>query len=391
MNMKLPLRILTGMAIASTVVPAQTAERYDADRPAIKSDQRLQIDRTERITHPAKASEIIGKEVNNLLNEKLGKVDELAVDVESGRVALVIINTGGVLGVGGKTVAVPPQSLLFKEGSKALQLNTDSAKLKAAPTFEMSKWKETSNTNQLTETYRYYGVQPYFAETRSNVNVTMPARPFRLEKASKVIGMSVVNKEDKKCGEVNNLIVDLPMNRIVHVVISSGGFLGVGDALNAVPPSALRYNASGDSLVLNLSKEELTRAPSFKSSEWPEFRDPTYSAKVYRSYGVDPYFSTDADNTARNVRDRQENRLTPLDQGTTDADVQMTRRIRQEILARDGLSVNARNVKIITVNGRVTLRGPVNDEAEKQIITEIVNRIAQSANVDNQTEVKREP
>jgi hyperosmotically inducible periplasmic protein len=203
--------------------------------------------------------------------------------------------------------------------------------------------------------------------------------------------MSVVNKEDKKVGDVNNLIVDLPMNRIVHMVISSGGFLGVGDALNAVPPSALRYNASGDALVLNLSKEELTRAPSFKSSEWPEFRDPTYSAKVYRSYGVDPYFSTDADNTARNVRDRQENRLTPLDQGTTDADVEMTRRIRKEILDRDGLSVNARNVKIITVNGRVTVRGPVNDEAEKQIIAEIVNRIAQSANVDNQTEVKREP
>jgi osmotically-inducible protein OsmY len=71
--------------------------------------------------------------------------------------------------------------------------------------------------------------------------------------------------------------------------------------------------------------------------------------------------------------------------------VQTTRRIRQEILAKQGLSVNARNVKVMTVNGRVTLRGPVNDDIEKQAIVEIANRIAESANVDNQLEVKREP
>jgi osmotically-inducible protein OsmY len=80
-----------------------------------------------------------------------------------------------------------------------------------------------------------------------------------------------------------------------------------------------------------------------------------------------------------------------LDQGTSDADVQTTRRIRQEILARQGLSLNARNVKVITANGRVTLRGPVNDEAEKQTIADIAGRIAQKGNVDNQIEVKREP
>jgi hypothetical protein len=181
------------------------------------------------------------------------------------------------------------------------------------------------------------------------------------------------------------------MGRIVHIVVSSGGFLGIGDALNAVPPSAFRYTPSRDSLLLDISKEELTRAPYFKSSEWPNFHDPAYSSKVYQSYGVDPYFSTDADNTARNVRDRKEDRLTPLDQGTSDADVQITRRIRQEILAKQGLSVNARNVKVMTVNGRVTLRGPVNDDVEKQAIADIASRIASVGNVDNQIEVKREP
>src|SRR4030095_3433382 len=99
------------------------------------------------------------------------------------------------------------------------------------------------------------------------------------------------------------------------------------------------------------------RAPNFKSTDWPDFTDAEYSAKVYRSYNVEPYF--DADNTKRNVRDRQPDSVTPLDQGSSEADLQTTRRIRQEIMALEGLSLNARNVKVITANGRVTLRGPV--------------------------------
>ena len=387
--MKPTLSFLTGAAIVSIVLPGYSADPYDIGRPAAKSDQRSRMTRSERLAYPTKASEITGREVNNLQNEKLGKVDELAVDVESGRVAFVIISSGGVLGVGAKTVAVPPHSFSYDAVTKALRLDVDKEKFKGAPAFEMSKWDESSQTNQLIETYRYYGQQPYFAEMLDNKAPAL--NPGKVEKASKIIGLPVVNKENKKCGEVDNLIVDLPMGRIVHIVVSSGGFLGIGDALNAIPPTAFRFAPSRDSLLLDISKEELTRAPYFKSTAWPNFRDATYSSKVYQSYGVDPYFSTDADNTARNVRDRKEERLNPLDQGTSDADVQTTRRIRQEILAKQGFSVNARNIKVMTVNGRVTLRGPVNDDAEKQAIGDIANRIASDGNVDNQIEVKREP
>jgi hypothetical protein len=148
--------------------------------------------------------------------------------------------------------------------------------------------------------------------------------------------MNVVNKENKKCGDVDNLIVDLPAGRILHVIVSSGGFLGVGDALNAVPPGRFHYAANRDALQVDLTKEDLTRAPNFKSTDWPDFTDVDYSTKVYRSYNVEPYF--DADNTRRNVRDRQPDAVTPIDQGTSEADMQTTRRIRQDIMAREGLS-----------------------------------------------------
>jgi len=69
------------------------------------------------------------------------------------------------------------------------------------------------------------------------------------------------------------------------------------------------------------------------------------------------------------------------------ADIDTTAQIRKEIIAADGMSVNAKNVKIITMDGHVTLRGPVNSENEKRQIGDIADRIAQSSNVDNQLEV----
>jgi hypothetical protein len=178
----------------------------------------------------------------------------------------------------------------------------------------------------------------------------------------------------------------------VAVIISSGGFIGMGDELSAVPPTALRFNAEHDTLQLDASKEMLAGSPHFKANEWPDLSQPGYAGGVYRAYKVEPYFNTDAttdaDNTRRNVRDRDNRTLTPLDQGNSQADVNITAQIRREIIAGKNMSVNARNVKIITIDGRVTLRGPVNTAEEKRLIGEIADRIARSENVDNQLEVK---
>ncbi len=96
---------------------------------------------------------------------------------------------------------------------------------------------------------------------------------------------------------------------------------------------------------------------------------------------------TQPDNTARNSRDRDEKTLTPMDQGNSKTDIDITAQIRREITGLDGLSVNAQNVKIITNEGRVTLRGPVDSEDEKRMIGEIATKVA-GENMDNQLEVR---
>ncbi len=97
----------------------------------------------------------------------------------------------------------------------------------------------------------------------------------------------------------------------------------------------------------------------------------------------------DADNTAKNVRDRQDSAKTPIDQNENQTDVSMTANIRSRVMDAK-LSINAQNVKIITQDGRVTLRGPVNSEAEKVRIEEIAKSVA-GDKVDSQLELKANP
>lgn len=101
-----------------------------------------------------------------------------------------------------------------------------------------------------------------------------------------------------------------------------------------------------------------------------------------------PPATKDADNTARNERDRNPSALTPFDQGNSEADLNTTAQIRKEVIAQKNMSVNAQNVKIITNAGKVTLRGAVNSTEEKRTIGEIADRHAQAVNVTNQLEVK---
>lgn len=100
-----------------------------------------------------------------------------------------------------------------------------------------------------------------------------------------------------------------------------------------------------------------------------------------------PPSQTAPDNTGRNVRDRSGDTLTPGDQSESEADRTLTQRVRQAVVADDSLSTNAHNVKIITVNGVVTLRGPVNSTKEKATIDAKAQQIAGATKVNNQLEI----
>jgi hyperosmotically inducible protein len=96
-----------------------------------------------------------------------------------------------------------------------------------------------------------------------------------------------------------------------------------------------------------------------------------------------------ADNTGRNVRDQNPDTVTPIDQSNNENDLKITQEIRKAITDDTSLSFDARNIKVITRDSVVTLRGPVEDDKEKAAIAEKAQKVAGVARVDNQLDVKR--
>lgn len=99
---------------------------------------------------------------------------------------------------------------------------------------------------------------------------------------------------------------------------------------------------------------------------------------------------TEPDNSAQNARDRSGETKTSGSQSNQSDDVKLSAAIRSAIVKDDSLTMTAKNVKIITEGGTVTLRGPVQSPAEKSKIEQLAASAAPGAKIDNQLEVKAE-
>jgi hyperosmotically inducible protein len=96
-----------------------------------------------------------------------------------------------------------------------------------------------------------------------------------------------------------------------------------------------------------------------------------------------------ADNTGVNERDRNNRTITPPDQAEgSNADRNLAAEVRKAITEDSSMSLSARNVKVVVLGGRVTLRGPVESQAEREAVEAKARSVAGVTGVDNQLEVK---
>jgi hypothetical protein len=85
-------------------------------------------------------------------------------------------------------------------------------------------------------------------------------------RADKVIGAKVTNPADEKVGSVSDILLD-EQGKVVGVILSVGGFLGIGDKHVAVNWQDIKLEDDGEKVVVNMSKDQISKAPSFKTAE----------------------------------------------------------------------------------------------------------------------------
>jgi sporulation protein YlmC with PRC-barrel domain len=107
-------------------------------------------------------------------------------------------------------------------------------------------------------------------------------------RASKLIGLKAWNPQNQELGQIDDLVVDMPSGKIKFAILSSGGVLGIGEKLHAVPIefTSLRWDAEHNSnyLVLDLTQDQLRNAPSFTSNSWPDFSSEQVASSIRGFY-----------------------------------------------------------------------------------------------------------
>jgi sporulation protein YlmC with PRC-barrel domain len=108
-------------------------------------------------------SSLKGDKVVNYKGEDLGKIEEIMIDLDRGRVAYAVLSFGGFLGLGDKLFAIPWQAITVDTAKKQLILNADRALLEKAPGFDKDNWPDMADLSLGTTLYGYYGYKPYWA------------------------------------------------------------------------------------------------------------------------------------------------------------------------------------------------------------------------------------
>ncbi len=296
--------ITTAVAVASVFAAslafAQTQPSPSA-QPRTQAPERRATDRDQNQFSkglPAgmtKASDLVGKTVENQNGDNLGKIEDLLIDPKASRVDFMIFQPGSKFFSGAEASGTPPANLgtspgasnanraagtpgtapaasenrnarddyyavpasFFSESGKKLILSGDRSKIESAPHFSKDKWPDLSDVKWREDVDKHYGIS---ASSGGNGKMVR-ARDF--------LKKDVRNAQNDKLGTIQDVVLDLKSGRVHYAVLDAGGFLGVGDKYFAVPLSAFTASPDGKDYALQASKDQLKQAKGFDKNSWP--------------------------------------------------------------------------------------------------------------------------
>jgi sporulation protein YlmC with PRC-barrel domain len=109
------------------------------------------------------ASTLNGDDVKNTQGENLGHVKDIMLDTENNRVAYYVLSFGGMLGMGDKLFAIPPEAMKLNTNDKCFILNIDKDRLKKAEGFDKDRWPNMADATFRSNLYQHYGLTDRFA------------------------------------------------------------------------------------------------------------------------------------------------------------------------------------------------------------------------------------
>jgi sporulation protein YlmC with PRC-barrel domain len=296
--MRVPAWIL-GVVMTVALVPAGAIAADQAQQQG-QQGQKPQDQKQEQQKEAQKKEQ---KTLENPQGEKLGKIKDLMLDPKAGKVAFIVFdaNTGVVQGLSSGSdhyLIIPQDHVSYANGK--LTVNLSRQQLVQVPGFAANAWPtmDQQYRDRLQSDFRQASGPPAgqpaqsqnlqsaqdqpaaSQSTQSAAPATQGKNAMRLGdlvRASQLKGKEVRNRQNDTLGKIEDVVLKLDSGQVLYAVLGSGGVLGIGEKLFAIPLQAFTVPQAGDQIVLTAAKDQVAKAPGFDKDRWPTTANPYWS------------------------------------------------------------------------------------------------------------------
>jgi sporulation protein YlmC with PRC-barrel domain len=294
------------------------------------------------------AWDLIGSPVYDSKGERAGEIEYLMIGMDNGEVRYVVVSSGGFLDIGDELRAVPwsafdtpvsrtaarldvtkkalqesyktdqeslsdltkptviaqvteywaplvEQGGEKKTGSKSKAASSKEQKQQEQKAGDRAEAKAKSSTDSAaksgskTQTTKKdeAGIPHILVGQGIVTTIVAPA----VQSAKELVGAEVRSADGKEVGEIDHLMIETSVGRVAYVLISRGGFLGVGGEWVPVPFELLSQSPSSEALTLKVKASELQKIKALPKTEQPRSVRQSDLAKLYQQYNVEPFWS----------------------------------------------------------------------------------------------------
>jgi sporulation protein YlmC with PRC-barrel domain len=199
-----------------------------------------------------------------------GSINDLVITMD-GNVPYAVLEFDRQTTEGANTYIVPVQALNFNWQEQRAEINVNPDNIDNLPVLENG---ELPDTSQQGWDQGYWD----FWQDAENVPGYEQAEGTGKQAvlASSLMGYNVTNQNDESLGGIEDIVLNANQGTVEYVALSAGGFLGIGDELLAVPMADFQVNQQEETLVLNISDDEIENIEGFNQDNWPQSGNPNW-------------------------------------------------------------------------------------------------------------------
>lgn len=411
----IPLSIVaTAYALCGSLSANETAKYTnpwdDQSQQGARTDDKISNAYTsyQLNAHPVTTSDILAMNIETTANKKIAEIDDIYINTKTGEVLAIVVSTGGALGVGEQQALISPDDIRLNANHTQMQTNLTKEQIQTATHYikgdavGFQRIRPMSNTamnhdkrhdgmaHEKSKPVSTHGETPTSRTTDTGMEMNQHKSIQTHRRAlsvSELIGMNLENSQGEVVGEVEKVFLDLESKQVAGVVVSTGGFLGIGDRKTLFSLREMSFDQKNEKILIDYNSDQIGRLAEYKPDDQTVFENLKKRMSSFTT-GVSNYF-TDDDEHADAHTDTSSYNKAVLDQGNSSRELAMTISIRSAIREDGSLSTRANNVTIITNKEQVVLSGEVDSASEKKAIEGIAKNKAGSNNVTSELTVRK--